>query len=523
MRRRLTALALLALAAAAPAFADSVLHRGHHDEPESLDPHKSDGYQELAIESDLWEGVVRPDATGKLVAALAERWEVSPDGLVWTFHLRPGLEWSDGSPLAAEDFVWSIRRILEPETASPEAYLFYPVVGARAFNEGSAADPATVGITAPAPDTLQVTLLQPTPFLLGIMSLVQAAPVPRHAIEKAGAAWARPGAAISNGAFILASWTPQSEIVLKRNPHYWDAASVKLDEVHWVLAQDEETSLRLYRNGELDIAQVSPKDVRYLRQQRPAELHTDTTLRTDFLAVNIDRKPFDDLRIRRALSMAIDRDALAYKITAHGQKPATGLVPPGMPGYEQQPPDWAALALPDRIARAKALIAEAGFGPDKPLKIELSYPESEDYRLALTAIGGMWSKLGLEISFAGEENRVFNAALRDREHQIAYTDWIADYPDPTTFLDTLKSDAGEENASDYKNPAYDALLAQAAATLDPAERLGLLEKAELMANNDAAVIPVAYETRPMLVSPRVHGYIGNPIDENLSRDLSLDP
>jgi oligopeptide transport system substrate-binding protein len=457
------------------------------------------------------------------VPGVASSWETSPDGLVWIFHLRPGLRWSDGSPLTAGDFVWSFRRAVDPATASPYAEALYPIANAARLNAGSEQDATKLGVAAPDPLTLVVTLAQPTAYLAGVMSLPVCFPLPRRAIEAGGPDWAKPGRLVSNGAFTLASWTPQLEIMLARNPNYWDAGAVTLDKVRWVAVEDEQASLRAYLNGELDIAQVSPTDVRRLRVALPDQLHTDTTLRTDFLMVNTRIKPFDDPRLRAALSMAIDRDVLAGKVNVHGQMPANSLVPPGMAGYEPQPPDWAALDKTQRLARARALLAEAGFGPDHPLKVELSYPVSDTARLTLAALAAMWKPLGIDVALDAEENRVFNAAVRNHQMQIAYTDWIGDYPDPWTFLQLLDSRATLMNGGDYRSAEYDGLLQQAARTLDPAARMAALESAERVANRDAPLIPVAYETRPMLVSPKVRGYYGNLLDSNLSRDLSIMP
>jgi oligopeptide transport system substrate-binding protein len=515
---RAAATALLALATVA-ADAETVLRRGHYAEPETLDPHKTDGAFEMAIEDDMFEGAVRLDPEGKVVPGLAERWEVSADGLLWTFHLRPNLVWSDGSPLTAEDFVWSLRRALAPETASPVAEELYPIADAQAFNEGREKDPAAIGVSAPDPSTLRIRLTHPTAYLPGIMALTVAVPLQRRSVEAAGGDWARPGSMISNGAYVLKKWTPQLEIELVRNPRYWDAGSVKIDRVRWMTVEDKETSLRLYRNGELEIAQVSPQDVRRLRLERPQELRTDPILRTDYLVVNMRVKGLDDVRVRRALAMAIDRDAIAYKINPHGQTPAGGLVPPGIPGYVQQSPDWAAWPMAARVAEAKALLAEAGYDAGHPFRVEAAYPSNEEYRLTMAAIQGMWQRIGVVATLQSEELQVLNAALRDMEHEIAYTDWIADYADPQTFLSMLDSHAGSENNSDFRNPRYDALMAQAANTTDPEARMKVLAEAESLLNEDAPVIPITFEATPILLSPRVRGYVGNPLDQNLSRDL----
>ncbi len=523
MRLVLVLLVVQFLLGVAPAAADNVLRRGHHDEPESLDPDKTDGSQEFWIESDLFEPLVIFDAHGRLVPGAAKSWEVAPDGLSWTFHLRDGLMWSDGTPLGAEDFVWSFRRVLDPATAAPYASILYPIVGAQAFNEGSVKDPSTIGITAPDSHTVRFALTQPTAFLDGIISLQIGMPLPRHVIEAWGSQWTRAEHIVGNGAFIMKSWTPQQDIVLARNPHYWDAASVKLDGVRWITIGEDETSMRRFKAGEVDIARAPTRDVRQLRKDMPDQLHTDTSLWTVYLIVNTQKKPLDDPRIRQALSMTIDRDVLADKIDVHGEAPALALVPPGMAGYVPQQPDWAGLSMAERRARAKDLLAAAGVGPATPITIDLIFSSEDMVRLDLDAIAHMWAPLGVKVVLDGQENQVVTSAIRDHQSQLGYYGWVADYPDPWTFLSILDSRAGPLNTPDYRNPEFDALLDTATHTLDPAARLRVLEAAERLEARDQPFIPLFYNTTPTLVSPRVKGYYPNPFDLHLGRDLALDP
>jgi oligopeptide transport system substrate-binding protein len=505
------------------AEAESVLRRGNHDEPETLDPQKSDGSQEYWIQSDLFEGLTKIDAEGGIVPGAAERWETSPDGLVWSFHLRPGLEWSDGSPLTAEDFVWSLRRAADPATAAAYASILYSIVGAREINDGREKDVSKLGVSAPDPLTVEFRLTQPTPYLPGLLTIGVAFPLQRRSIEAHGEAWTRAGNLVSNGAFMLDSWTPQLDLKLVRNPHYHAAAEVRLDAVVWSVNEDDETAVKRFRADELDIARVPTKEVPVLRRDLPAALHTGTMLWTRFILINMTRKPLDDVRLRTALALLLDREAIAGQIDPHGEVPAYGLIPPGFAGYQQQPPDWIETPKPERVARAKALLAEAGYGPSNLLRIEMAYPTGEDLRRILTALAGLWRPLGIELSPLSLENQVFEAQSRARDYQAAYYGWIADYPDPWSFLSTFRSDAGPLNSTGYNDPAYDALLDQAVATIDPAARLKVLESAERILSRTLPVIPVTYDTTPRLVNPRLKGYFDNPLDQHPSEAISLMP
>jgi|HubBroStandDraft_1064217.scaffolds.fasta_scaffold00141_42 oligopeptide transport system substrate-binding protein len=509
------------LLSAAGVQAETLLQRGNKDEPETLDPQKADGAQEYWVQSDLFEGLTRIDPRGKIVPGVAESWEIAPDGRSWTFHLRPDLMWSDGTALTAEDFVWSLRRAVDPRTAASYASILYPIVGARAINDGTETDLTKLGVTAPDARTVAIRLETPTAYLDGVMTLGIAFPVPRRAIELYGEEWTRPGHIVGDGAFVMTSWTPELEIRLKRNPSYYDAAAVKLDGVVWSVNPDDETAMKRYRAGDLDIARAPHKQVPALKREIPAELHTGTQLWTVYLIINTRRPPFDDVRLRQALSMLIDRDTLNQVIDPHDQTTGYALVPPGIEGYTPQPPDWAGVSLAVRRERAAALLQSAGFGPSNPVQIEVLYAAAEESRRQLTAIAAMVKPYGIEFVPRAEENQVVEAAIRNHDDSAAYYGWQADYPDPWTFLSVFHSNAGGLNTSDYRNPEFDLLLDQAMAMLDPAARLRALEAAERLIARDTPVIPLSYDNWPRVVKPNVIGYFDNPLDQHQSRDLAL--
>jgi oligopeptide transport system substrate-binding protein len=505
------------------ARAETVLRRGNHDEPETLDPHKSDGSQEYWIQSDLFEGLTRIDGHGRIVPGVAEKWEVTPDGLTWIFHLRADLKWSDGSPLTADDFVWSFRRVLDPKTAASYASVLYPIAKAKEINEGTEKDFTKLGVTAPDARTVQFKLVQPTAYLPGVLTLGVGFPLPRKAIEAYGDEWTRPGKIISNGAFVMQEWTPQLDIKLKRNPNYYAPDGVKLDGVVWSVNEQDETAIKRYRAGELDISRVPTKQVAGLKTELPGHLHISTLLQTRYLIVNTQRPPLNDARLRLAMALLLDRETIAEKIDPHGEKPAYGLIPPGFDGYMQQPPDWIETARAERVERAKKLLEEAGYGPSNPLKIEVVYPSGEDVKRILTATAGVWKPLGIALTPVPEENQIVLSQARQHEFQMAYFDWLADYPDPWTFLSCFRSDAGGLNASDYRNPEFDALLDEAVATVEPARRLQVLERAEKLISRDFPVIPITFDALPSLISPKIKGYFDNPLHNHPSQEMSLEP
>ncbi len=520
-RRLVAALAALPLLVGTAASAETILLRGNKDEPETLDPQKSDGTQEYWVQSDLFEGLTRIDPHGKIVPGVAQSWDIAPDGLSWTFHLRPGLKWSDGSALTAEDFVWSFRRSVDPMTAASYASILYSVIGARAINEGKEKDLTKLGVAAPDPQTFVVKLSEPTAYLAGVMTLGIAFPIPRKAVEAYGEEWTRPGHVIGDGAFVMESWTPQLDIRLKRNPNYYDAAAVKLDGVVWSVNEEDETAMKRYRSGDLDIARVPHRLVPALKKELPDAVHTGVQLWDRFIIINTQHPPFNDVRLRQAFAMLIDRDIVNDKLDPHDQVSAYGLIPPGIDGYVQQPPDWAGQTQAERVARAKALIQAAGYGPDKPAHLSLIYPASEDSRRTLTAIAAMVKPHGIDLVPQAEENQVVESTTRNHDFEAALYGWQGDYPDAWTFLSPYKSDAGGLNTADYRNPDYDSLLQKAVATLDPAERNTVLEQAEAIFNRDQPVIPLSYDNWPRLVNPKITGYFDNVLDQHQSRDLDV--
>jgi oligopeptide transport system substrate-binding protein len=513
------------IATAIPAAAEMVLHRGNGTEPESLDPHKATGVPEAFIINDILEGLATLSAKGEPVPGVAESWEISDDGTTYTFHLRADAKWSNGDPVTAEDFVYSFRRAVDPATAAEYAPVLGVITNAEAITAGEEKDVSKLGVEAVDPRTLKITLKSSTPYFLGLLTHQISFPVHKATVEKHGDQWTRPGNSVGNGAYTITEWTPQSRVILEKNPNFHDAANVKIDKVVYYPTEDTGEELKRFRAGELDVTYDAPSDqIDWIEQNLPNQFHNTAYLGTYYYVVNVTREPLGkSLQLRRALAMAIDRDILTEKITQAGEFPAYAWVPPGIPGYELQSVDFKAMTQPERDAAAKKLFDEAGYGPNNPLKIELLYNTSENHKKIAIAVAGMWKqKLGaVDVSLVNQEWKVYLDTRDKKNFEVARAAWIGDYPDAVNFLDLFLSAAGERNDAGYNNPKYDELLATAAKTSDSKERAKVLEEAERMFLADMPLIPIYHYTTQHLINDRVAGWEDNILDMHLTRYLSI--
>lgn len=498
-----------------------VLLRGNGPDPDSLDPHRARSVEAFVVLRDTFEGLTRLDRKAAPVAGAARSWTVSEDGRVYTFMLRPGLSWSNGDPLVAADFVAGLRRLVDPATASQYAQVVDVIENASDIVAGR--KPVdSLGVAAPDDLTVVVTLRLPAPYLPGLLAHSSCAPLHRASFARLGDHFARPGEQVSNGAFVLKEWLQGSFIRVERNAHYWNDAGNRIDAVRYLQIADENAELRAYRAGELHLTAVVPRgQFDWIRENLAAELHVSPQLTTYYYGFNLDKPLFRDPRLRRALSMVIDRERLANSVLRVGELPAWGWVPPGVLGYGQQSFDYARLPLQQRIAEARKLLAEAGYTRDKPLAFELRYNNGEVHTKLAVAVSSMWKEaLGVEARLAGVE---FKSLLQDvdrREVEMYRLSWVGDYNDAYTFLQYLKSDFGI-NLPHYRNPAYDALLEEAARQTDETRRRELLEQAERLALGDHPLIPLYFYVNKHLVKPQVHGWYDNVMNVTYSQDLEL--
>ncbi len=496
---------------------EGVLLRGVGYEVADLDPQLASGTAEQAVVSALFEGLVSEDpANLHPVPGVASSWTVSADGLTYTFFLRPEARWSDGRPVTAGDFVESWQRILTPSLGAENANLLYVLQGAEAFHKGLQQDFAEVGAAALDEHTLRVTLAHPAPYFLSLLTHWCWYPVPVAAISangpkaQRGNAWTRAGRLVGNGPFVLRSWEPDQVIVVEKSPTYWDSTHVRLKAIRFFPIDSLQAEEAEFRSGQLHITDALPagRAEAYRKTASPL-LRIDPYLGTYFYRINTRRPCLGDARIRRALSLAIDRAAIVEKILRGGQEPAAAFTPPGMDGYD--PPGL----LRTDLAQARQLLVEAGYPGGQGLPaMELRYNNSENHRLVAEAVQEMWRRgLGVDVRLANQEEKTLLAERRTGDFQILKSDWIADYADPASFLNVWRGDSGN-NFTGWSSPDYDSLLFAAARTADPAARAALLKKAEQILLSEAPVIPIYHYTHVFLIQPSVHGWHPNLLDHH---------
>lgn len=502
-----------AATAAAPA-APALLRRGNGQEPDSLDPHLAALNEAGRILRDVYEGLTVLDTNAHAAPGVAERWEVSADGLTYTFHLRSDARWSNGAPVTADDFVQSWRRLVDPKTGGSYAKILEPVVGVSATVAGDANAPE-LGFRASDPRTLVVTLNQPTAYFPVL--LTHWATLPTYRGQPPG----KPGEAVSNGAFTLADWAVGSHVTLKRNRAYWNDAATQLDEVRFYHFADINDEYMRYRGGELDITSGVPlKPLETLRAAHGDELRLSPMLGVYYYGFNLETGPFAKSKaLRQALAMTVDREKLVSAVTGLGEQPAYGWVPAGMPDYTAQQPEWAAWPYERRLAEARKLYAQAGYSADRPLRFELRYNTGGAHERIALAVSAMWkAALGVEVTLKAEEFKSLLQAIQRGETAMFRSSWTADYPDPYSFAQVFSSRFGL-NLPRYRNAAYDRDLAAAVQEPDTARRRALLEQAERQLIDDSPVVPLYFSSRKTLVSARVDGPVVNALDLHYSRAL----
>ncbi|MGA0599441.1 peptide ABC transporter substrate-binding protein [Caulobacter sp. KR2-114] len=502
---------------------------GNSIDPSTLDPQTMTLVQEATIARATFEGLYQDDQQGKAVLGLATSAETSADGLTWTFHLRPA-KWSDGQPVTAHDFVFAYRRIVQPATASAYAYLFYILKNGQALNGPHGPAPETLGAEAPDDHTLVLHLIHPAPYLPQLLKHQAFYPVPEHVIRKWGDAWTRPEHIVSNGPFQVTAFRLADYVRVEKNPYYYEADKVCADRVDFLPLSEAVSAERRVKRGELDVNDtVQSGRIPFLRQpgQMPRFVHTHTYLSTSYVIFNTHVPALAMREVRQALSMTIDRDFITAKLMRAGQIPAYSFVPPGMSGYvgeDQRPkPYWYPMSFAQRQAEARRLLAQAGYGPGHPLKLEMKASNTTDTVLIAQAMQADWATVGIDVKFRQEEGQISFQDYNTRDFQVGLASWILDYDDPLTFLALMRSDTGAQNYGDYRNPAYDALLDQADHEADGGRRAQILAKAEKMIIDDADIATVYYGVNRNLVNPNVTGWSDNFGDIHPAKYLCMPP
>lgn len=497
------------------------LRRGNGSEPDSIDPQLARMEAAMAILRDTHEGLVSMAPDGSAIAGAAESWTVSADGRSYTFKLRPTAKWSNGDRLVAEDFAFAFRRLVDPKTASQYALMLEPLVNAADIVAGR--QPASaLGVFAADEATLVVELAEPSPYFIAMLSHPSTFPVHRATLASNPQDFARPGTAVTNGAFVPVEWQIGSHILAVRNPHYWNDAANRIDAVRYVHVADPVTELTRFRAGDLDITYtVPPGEVARLERELPGQLRIAPHVGVYYYGYALDLPPFRDAqKLRQALAMAVDREVLTQQVLGDGERPAYGWVPNGVAGHEPQRFEWASLDRDARIALARRLYAEAGYSTAKPLKVELRTSKSPVHDRIALAVTAMWREtLGAEVSLRSEDFRVLKSAIDAREAALFRGSWLGDYNDAYSFLQVLKGGFGI-NLPRYASDAYDMALV-AAASASGAERAARLAVAERQLLSDVPLIPLYFYVSKHLVAPRVGGWYDNVMNVVYSKDLTL--
>ncbi len=501
-------LALL-LMAALPAQAQSVLNRGNGAEPESLDPAHAGSVMEANILGDMMVGLTTLDAAARPIPGIAERWETSKDGLTWTFHLRKA-RWSNGAAVTAGDFLTGWRRVLTPATASRTAQNLWVLKNAHAISAGAMQSTA-LGVTAPDAATLKVTLEYPAPYLPELLTLAAALPLPPGAVFK-------PGNYVSNGPYLLKAWAPGDHVTLVKNPRFYDAASVKIDTINYYPTVDTQAALRRLRAGELDMQTPLPTaQLPWLKANMPGALHVMPSLALAYLPISLKDPALADIRVRRALNLAYDRDAVTAKVLKLNETPAYSYVPPSLDRGGPQM-DFRSMPTPERVALARKLMQDAGYGPFNKLTLTYLTPGNPDNKRLAAVFQAMSRQIFVDLRIVTADYPLVLRALRQGQYQIAYTNWLADFSDATNFLDLLRT-GSPGNYAGYRNPKFDAAMAAAQKEPDPDKRAALLQAAHRIALADMPWVPIRFLSQTEAVGPRVGGYVQNPWDFNRSRWL----
>jgi oligopeptide transport system substrate-binding protein len=492
--------------------------RNNGAEPESLDPILLESVNAAEIARDLFEGLTAIDHHGQVVAGAAESWKQT-DATTWVFKLRKDAQWSNGQPVTADDFVYAWRRLVDPKTAAKLASTYGGFVLNGVEIMAGKKPPADFGVRAVDKLTLEVKTAGPVAFLPALVAVPQYAPEPKAVVEKFGTDWTKPGNMVSNGSYVIKDWQVNSKVVVEKNPKYWDAANVTLTRVTYLCVEDGNADVKLYQSGEEDfVQQLPPGTYETLKAQYPKEIHNSAIFGLRFYALNNEDPLLKDVRVRKALSMVIDREILSSKITADGQLPLYGLAVKGMIGMDQTRYDWADWTMDKRVAEARKLLADAGVKPGT--KVSLTYNTSEYHKKMAIFMASEWkSKLGLDTQMDSLEFKVLLTKRQNAEYQIARSGWLSQINDATLFLTLIQcgSDANDDKSC---NPKADELIRQGTRTADPAKRKALLTEAARVAMDDYPLLPLLQYSTPRLVKPWIGGYFDdNDVDTFRSKEF----
>ncbi|EGU37079.1 oligopeptide ABC transporter, periplasmic oligopeptide-binding protein [Vibrio ichthyoenteri ATCC 700023] len=499
------------------------LVRGNGTEVATIDPHKSQGVPESHVIADLLEGLVGQDANGNIIPGVAETWETA-DNKTYTFHLRKDAKWSNGDPVTAHDFVFSFQRSVDPMTASPYSwYMEYTKMKNAKDIIAGKADKSTLGVKALDDQTLVVELDSPVPYFVMMMGHTTTKPVHKATVEKFGDQWTKPENFVGNGAFVVDKWVVNERLVLKRNEQYWDNDKTVLNQVTFLPIENQVTEMNRFLSGEIDFTNELPLEhFKRLSKDHPESVSVVGNLCTYYYLFNTKKAPFDDVRVRQAVSYTIDRNIVANAIMGQGQKPAYFLTPEITAGFDPEMPAYGQMSQQERNAEAKRLLEEAGYGKDNPLKFTLLYNTSENHKKVAIALGSMWKKsLGLNVTLENQEWKTYLSTKDSGNFEIARAGWCGDYNEASSFLTLMKS-GNTTGGIHYDSKAYDDLMERAITSTSEEERKALYSEAEKLMAKDMPIAPIYQYVKSRLLSPKVGGFpANNPEEKIYSKDLYI--
>ena len=493
------------------------------DEPASLDPVKAVGLPEIQVIRDLFEGLVNENEKGELIPGVATKWQ-SNDNRTWTFTLRDDARWSDGSPVTAEDFVYSWQRLVNPENTSPFAWFaaLAGITNAQAIIDGKM--PADkLGVTAVDAHTLRIQLDRPIAYFPSLTANFSLYPVPKATVEKLGQDWTKPGNLIGNGAFTLTERVVNEKLVLVPNKSYWDNGKTVLTKVTFIPINQETAATKRYLAGDIDITESFPKTMyQKLMKEIPGQVYAPPQLGTYYYAFNTQKGPTADARVRLALSMSIDRRLLAEKVLGTGEKPAWRFTPDVTAGFKPEPSPFEQMSQEELNAQAKTLLRAAGYDANKPLKLSLLYNTSENHQKIAIAVASMWKKnLGVDVKLQNQEWKTYIDSRHTGNFDVIRANWVGDYNEASTFL-SLMTSTHSGNIARFNSPAYDKVMTQASEEVTEAARNKFYNQAERIIQEQAPIAPVYQYTNGRLIKPWLKGYpINNPEDMAYSRTMYI--
>ncbi|MBT3192755.1 MAG: peptide ABC transporter substrate-binding protein [Verrucomicrobia bacterium] len=504
---------------------DQVLHLGNGSEPKDLDPHLVTGVTEHNIISALLEGLVAEDPkTLAPVPGSASHWDVTEDGLTYTFHLRPKAKWSNGDPVTAEDFVFSYKRMLTPALGSPYAYMLYCLRNAEPYSKGTLTDFAEVGVRAIDAKTLQLTLRAPTPYFLSLLNHFSWFPIHPQTIlahgdiATIGSQWTKPENFVGNGPFTLTEWQANKQISVSKSKTYWDRKTVRLNAIHFHPIGDHTIEEHAFRAGQLHVTGTVPIDrIAYYQTRKPELLRLDPYLGCYYYLFNVNRAPLDNPKVRKALALAINREQITKFVTRANELPAFNFTPPNTGGYT------ARAQLEGDLATARKLLAEAGFPEGKGFPtLSVLYNTADSHARIAEVLQQMWiTGLGINIELVNMEWKVYLAQTQTGDYDIARAGWIGDYVDPNSFLDMWITDGGNNRAG-WSNSRYDALIRSASETPDPAKRQECFQDAEAILMDEVPIMPIYFYRSKSLIQPSVRGWHPTLLDHHPYKHLWLE-